>query len=75
MTGPGGKAGLDLAGTLIKVVAIGVAGGAALIGGAMAVGEKLLDKQKADHEKLEAQREAYNEEVRRIVKAESGTDL
>lgn len=56
-----------LAGTLIKIVAYGVAGGALLISGAKALGEALLDKQMSDYEKLEAQREADKEEVRRIT--------
>lgn len=60
-----------LGGTLLKIVAYGVAGGALLISGAKALGEALLDKQTADYEKLEAQREADKEEVRRIMENES----
>lgn len=64
-----GKAG-DLGGTLLKIVAYGVAGGALLISGAKALGEAMLDKQVSDYEKLEAQREADKEEVRRIMENE-----
>lgn len=59
-----------LGGTLLKIVAYGVAGGALLVSGAKALGEALLDKQVSDYEKLEAQREADKEEVRRIMKNE-----
>ena len=56
-----------LGGTLLKIIAYGVAGGALLISGAKQLGEALLDKQVSDYEKLEAQREADKEEVRRIM--------
>ncbi len=59
-----------LGGTLLKIVAYGVAGGALLVSGAKALGEALLDKQVSDYEKLEAQREADKEEVRRIMENE-----
>ncbi len=59
-----------LGGTLLKIIAYGVAGGALLISGAKALGEALLDKQKSDYEKLEARREADKEEVRRISENE-----
>ena len=65
--GPGG----GLGGALIKIIAYGVAGGALLISGAKALGEALLDKQVSDYEKLEAQREADKEEVRRIMENEA----
>ena len=55
-------AGKNLGGTLLKIVAYGLAGGALLISGAA-----LLDKQTSDYKKLEEQREADREEVRRIV--------
>ena len=64
------SAGGDLAGTLLKIVAYGVAGGALLVSGAKALGEALLDKQVSDYEELEAQREADKEEVRRIMENE-----
>ena len=60
-------AGGGLGGTLLKIIAYGVAGGALLISGAKQLGEALLDKQVRDYEKLEAQREADKEEVRRIM--------
>jgi len=62
--------GAGIGGTLIKIIAYGVAGGALLISGAKALGEALLDKQVSDYEKLEAQREADKEEVRRITENE-----
>lgn len=60
-----------LGGTLLKIIAYGVAGGALLISGAKQLGEALLDKQVSDYEKLEAQREADKEEVRRIMESEN----
>ena len=60
-------AGKNLGGTLLKIVAYGLAGGAHLISGAKQLGEALLDKQTSDYKKLEEQREADREEVRRIV--------
>lgn len=42
----GAYAGADLAKALIKIVAIGVAGGAALIAGGKTVGENLLNEEK-----------------------------
>ena len=65
-----GSGGGGLASSLLKIVAYGVAGGALLISGAKALGEALLDKQVSDYEKLEAQREADKEEVRRIMENE-----
>lgn len=61
------KAGGGLGSTLIKIVAVGVAGGALLISGAKQLGEALLDKQASDQKKLEDQRAADREEIRRIV--------
>ena len=58
---------LHLGRVLIKIVAFGVAGGAALIGGAKALGEKLEENQVKNYEKLEAEREAGKENVRRIL--------
>lgn len=60
----GGK---GLAGTLIKILAYGVAGGALLISGAKQFGEALLDKEESDQKKLEERRAADIEEIRRIV--------
>ncbi len=61
------SAGRGLGSTLIKIIAYGVAGGALLISGAKQIGEALLDKQASDNKKLEDQRAADREEVRRIV--------
>ena len=60
-------AGRGLGSTLLKIIAYGVAGGALLISGAKQLGEALLDKLVSDYKKLEEQREADKEEVRRIV--------
>jgi hypothetical protein len=60
-------AGKNLGGTLLKIIAYGVAGGALLISGAKQVGEALLDKQERDYRKLEEQHAADREEIRRIV--------
>ena len=59
--------GRDLGGTLIRILAYGVAGGALLISGAKQLGDALLDKQASDYKKLEEQRAADREEIRRIV--------
>ena len=61
------SAGKNLGGTLLKIIAYGVAGGALLVSGAKQVGEALLDKQANDYKKLEEQRAADREEIRRIV--------
>ncbi len=61
------SAGRNLGGTLIKILAYGLAGGALLISGAKQLGEALLDKQESDQKKLEEQRAADREEIRRIV--------
>ena len=61
------SAGKNLGGTLLKIIAYGVAGGALLISGAKQVGEALLDKQANDYKKLEEQRAADREAIRRIV--------
>ena len=68
------SAGGGLGGTLLKIVAVGVAGGALLISGAKQLGEALLDKQESDNKKLEDQRAADREEVRRIMKGEEGVE-
>ena len=61
------SAGAGLGGTLLKIVAVGVAGGALLIGGAKQLGDALLEKQTSDYIKLEEKRAADREEIRRIV--------
>ena len=57
----------NLGSTLLKIVAYGVAGGALLISGAKRFGEVLVEKQENDYKKLEEQRAADREEIRRIV--------
>ena len=59
---------LHLGRVLIKIVAVGVAGGTVLIGSAKALGEKLEQRQVKAYEKREAEREANKENVRRIMK-------
>ena len=70
MTRPARTSNGDIGGVLIKMLAVGVAGSAALIAGAKVLGEKLLDVQVKKYEQLEQQREADKEEVRRIMMAE-----
>lgn len=67
----GSKAGGGLGEALLKIIAVGVAGGALLISGAKTLGEALLDKQESDSRKLESQREADKEAVRRIMANEA----
>ena len=57
----------DLAEELLKLIAIGVAGGIATIAGAKKFGEKLQDMQEEAAKKAEAQREKYKEAVRKAV--------
>ena len=59
--------GKNLGGALLKIIAYGVAGGVLLISGAKQLGDALLDKQVNDYKKLEEQRAADREEIRRIV--------
>ena len=61
-----------LAKTLLTMVGVGIAGGAALIGGGAKLGNMLLNKQASDYEKLEAQREADRQSVRDIMENEIG---
>lgn len=61
------NAGGGLGGALIKILAVGVAGGALLISGARTLGEALLDKQESDSKKLADRRESDKEAVRRIM--------
>ena len=70
MTRPTRTSQSEIGGILIKMLAVGVAGSAALIAGAKVLGEKILDVQVKKYEQLEQQREADKEEVRRIMMAE-----
>lgn len=70
MTRPERTSQSEIGGILIKMLAVGVAGSAALIAGAKVLGEKILDVQVKKYEQLEQQREADKEEVRRIMMAE-----
>ena len=63
----GVKADRDLGGALLKILAVGVAGGALLISGAKSVGEALLEKQDRDSKRLDERREADREAIRRIM--------
>jgi len=74
MTRPERTSQSEIGGTLIKMLAVGVAGSAALIAGAKVLGEKILDVQVKKYEQLEQQREADKEEVRRIMMAEEQQD-
>lgn len=61
------NSGGGLGGALLKIIAVGVAGGALLISGAKSLGEVLLEKQDSNSKKLADKREADKEAVRRIV--------
>lgn len=61
------NSGGGLGGALLKIIAVGVAGGALLISGAKSLGEVLLEKQDSSSKKLADKREADKEAVRRIV--------
>ena len=61
------NAGGGLGSALLKIIAVGVAGGALLISGAKTLGDALLDKQESDSKKLSDRREADKEAVRRIM--------
>lgn len=60
----------ELAEALLAVLGVGIAGGIALLGGAIKVGEKVLDMQVKAYEKIEAEREARREAVRKIAENE-----
>ena len=64
----------NLAGTLIKMIGTGLAGGTLVIAAAKVLGEKLLDHETERYERLERQRELDREEVKRITAAEEGAD-
>lgn len=57
----------DLKGTLIYVLASGVAGGTVLIAGAKVLGDAIEKRQVRKYKQLESEREANKEEVRRIM--------
>lgn len=62
----------ELAEALLTIMGIGIAGGIALIGGALKLGEKMLDLQVKAYERIEAEREARREAVREITGNEIG---
>lgn len=72
-TGSGRRQNEELAQALLALVGIGLAGGIALIGGAVKLGEKILDLQVRAYEKIENERETRREEIRQI--ADSETDF
>lgn len=67
----GRKPDADLGQALLAVLGIGIAGSIALVGGAVKLGEKLLDLQNKAYEKVEAEREARREAVKAIMEAEN----
>ena len=73
---PGSNAGRapdrELGEALLAILGIGIAGGIALVGGAVKLGEKMLDLQVKAYEKIEAEREARREAVRQIADSETG---
>ena len=60
----------DLGQSLLAILGLGVAGSIALVGGAVKLGEKMLDIQVKAYEKIEAEREAYKEAVRKAYENE-----
>ena len=64
LTNSGRKPDAELGQALLAVLGLGIAGGIALVGGAVKLGEKMLDIQVKAYEKIEAEREAYKEAVR-----------
>ena len=61
----------ELGQALLTILGIGIAGGIALVGGAVKLGEKLLDLQYKAYDKVEAEREARRQAVRAIMEAEN----
>ena len=74
MSEPREQSGSGLGGVLFGLIAAGITGGAFLVGGAKLLGEKLLEIDENRFERLEMQREADKEEVKRITAAEEGRD-
>ena len=66
----GRKPDAELGQALLTIVGIGLAGGIALIGGAVKLGEKIVDLRVKAYEKIEAEREAYKEAVRELTEGE-----
>ncbi len=66
----GRKPDAELGQALLTLVGVGLAGGIALIGGAIKLGEKILDLQVKAYEKIEAEREAQKQLVREISDSE-----
>lgn len=60
----------ELGQALLTLVGIGLAGGIALIGGAIKLGEKVLDLQVKAYERIESEREARKEVTRQIAESE-----
>ncbi len=66
----GRKPDAELGQALLTLVGVGLAGGIALIGGAIKLGEKILDLQVKAYERIEAEREAQKQAVRQIADSE-----
>lgn len=71
-SGPGRGTDRELGEALLAILGLGIAGGIALVGGAVKLGEKMLDLQVKAYEKVEAEREARREAVRKIEENEIG---
>lgn len=70
LSNSGRKPDRELGEALLAIVGIGLAGGIALIGGAVKLGEKILDLQVKAYERVESEREARREAVREITGSE-----
>lgn len=66
----GRKPDAELGQALLTLVGAGLAGGIALIGGAIKLGEKILDLQVKAYEKIEAERESQKQAAREIAESE-----
>lgn len=64
LSGAGRRPDGDLGQSLLAILGIGIAGSIALVGGAVKLGEKMLDLQVKAYEKIEAGRRAQIEAVR-----------
>ena len=73
MSGASNGSGGSLASTLLAVLAGGIAGGALLLAGSKALGDKLTDMQVEEYEKIERMREEARKFANRIASIEDGS--
>jgi hypothetical protein len=63
----GSKPNAELGDALLSILAVGVVGGAALIGAAKKLGDHIVNKQAEDQDRKEAERDAQKEAVRQAA--------